>query len=212
MSNLYLALLHYPVLNKNGETVHTSVTNLDIHDIARSAATFGVKRYYLVTPDESQQAYLGKILSFWSSAEAQLYNPDRSAALSLISLCESLELCQKLITTQEGMQPITISTTARAIIGQITFAGFSKIKTGKRPVLILFGTGYGLCNEIHQGADYILEPINGEGSYNHLSVRSAVAIVLDRISSEIHKGRNNGYPATSRQRTNAHRLPRISRG
>jgi hypothetical protein len=33
-------------------------------------------------------------------------------------------------------------------------------------------------------ADYILEPIYGPGEYNHLSVRSAVAIILDRLLGE----------------------------
>ncbi|MCK4696288.1 MAG: RNA methyltransferase, partial [Candidatus Cloacimonetes bacterium] len=31
---------------------------------------------------------------------------------------------------------------------------------------------------------YILKPIKGVGNYNHLSVRSAAAIVLDRLTSE----------------------------
>jgi hypothetical protein len=32
--------------------------------------------------------------------------------------------------------------------------------------------------------DYILEPVYGPGEYNHLSVRSAVAIILDRLAGE----------------------------
>ncbi|MCP4687771.1 MAG: RNA methyltransferase, partial [Desulfobacterales bacterium] len=34
--NLHLALLHYPVVNKNGEPVASAVTNLDLHDISRA--------------------------------------------------------------------------------------------------------------------------------------------------------------------------------
>jgi tRNA (guanine37-N1)-methyltransferase len=37
MADLFLALLHYPVRDKNGAIVTTAVTNMDIHDIARSA-------------------------------------------------------------------------------------------------------------------------------------------------------------------------------
>ncbi len=33
-------------------------------------------------------------------------------------------------------------------------------------------------------ADFFLEPIKGPSDYNHLSVRSAVAIVLDRLLGE----------------------------
>jgi hypothetical protein len=35
---VYLALLHYPVYDKNHQVVTTAVTNMDIHDIARRAA------------------------------------------------------------------------------------------------------------------------------------------------------------------------------
>lgn len=51
MSVLYIALAHHPVLNKAGETVTTSISNLDIHDIARAAETYGVKAYYIVHTD-----------------------------------------------------------------------------------------------------------------------------------------------------------------
>jgi hypothetical protein len=50
------------------------------------------------------------------------------------------------------------------------------------PLLIVFGTGSGLAEEIVRNADFRLEPIKGAGHYNHLSVRSAVAIVLDRVA------------------------------
>jgi hypothetical protein len=39
MADLYLALLHYPVYDKDHKIVTTSITNMDIHDIARSART-----------------------------------------------------------------------------------------------------------------------------------------------------------------------------
>jgi len=32
---------------------------------------------------------------------------------------------------------------------------------------------------------YILEPIRGNAKYNHLSVRSAVSIILDRLLGEL---------------------------
>lgn len=52
MSCIYLALAHHPVANKSGETVTTSLTNLDIHDIARAAETYGVREYHIVHPDD----------------------------------------------------------------------------------------------------------------------------------------------------------------
>ena len=56
-----------------------------------------------------------------------------------------------------------------------------EIREAKAPYLILFGTGWGMTEELLARADAILEPINGEGGYNHLSVRSATAIILDRL-------------------------------
>ncbi|SVE60327.1 uncharacterized protein METZ01_LOCUS513181, partial [marine metagenome] len=34
-NDVHLALVHYPVYNKNGETITSSVTTLDVHDILR---------------------------------------------------------------------------------------------------------------------------------------------------------------------------------
>jgi hypothetical protein len=50
-----------------------------------------------------------------------------------------------------------------------------------RPFLLVFGTAWGLTREFIEAADYVLAPIMGATGYNHLSVRSAAAIVLDRL-------------------------------
>jgi hypothetical protein len=57
-----------------------------------------------------------------------------------------------------------------------------KIKTISLPFVIIFGTGFSIAREIVQDADYQLKPIRGSIDYNHLSVRSAVAIYMDRIN------------------------------
>ena len=51
-------------------------------------------------------------------------------------------------------------------------------------MLLLFGTGWGLTQGVTDKADFLLEPIFGIASdgYNHLSVRSAVAIYCDRLA------------------------------
>jgi len=181
VTNLYLVLAHYPVLNKHGQTIITSVTNLDIHDIARSAATYGVKCLYMVTPDSSQQGFVQEIISFWQGTEGTLYNANRNLALSLVNIGNSIEDCQTAITMQEGIPPLTITTTAHEMDMQISYETVRDLRLGNRPLLLIFGTGHGLANCVHANADYILQPISGVGDYNHLSVRSAVAVVLDRI-------------------------------
>ncbi|NCQ53821.1 MAG: RNA methyltransferase, partial [Caldiserica bacterium] len=53
--NFYIALLHYPVLNKNNEIIVTSVVVHDIHDISRAAKTFGVRKFFVVEPFEGER-------------------------------------------------------------------------------------------------------------------------------------------------------------
>jgi hypothetical protein len=49
-SRIYLALLHYPMYNKRGEIITTSITNLDLHDISRAARTYGAEGFFVVHP------------------------------------------------------------------------------------------------------------------------------------------------------------------
>jgi hypothetical protein len=181
MNNIYLGLVHYPINNKFNQLVTTSVTNLDIHDIARSCTTFGIKKYFIISPLESQKEMLMRILKFWNSEIAEKFNPDRVTALSLVKHAKDISAAKEMIKYQEGEYPLVITTTAAKLDHQIDFAAISKFT---QPILLLFGTGNGLAKEVHEFADFILKPIAGLGEYNHLSVRSAVAIILDRIHSE----------------------------
>ncbi len=180
MRNIYVGLVHSPVYNKFGDVVTTSITNLDIHDIARSCMTFGIKKFFIINSLETQKKLLERILKFWKSDVASKYNPDRVNALSIIDYAKDIEDAKKKINLQEE-DYLVISTTASTLKSQLSFHDFGKLE---KPVFLLFGTGNGLTEKVHQAADYILEPISGIDNYNHLSVRSAVAIVLDRITSE----------------------------
>jgi len=182
-NNIYVGLVHYPVYNKQQEVITTSITNLDIHDIARSCRTYGVKNYFVINPLSSQAKMMQRILKFWQSEIAGRYNPDRVSALSIINYQPAIESAKEYIKTQEGTDPIVVTTTALRRKNQIDFGEFKQLGLSQ-PVLILFGTGNGLVEQLHKKADYILAPVRANSSYNHLSVRSAVAIVLDRLTSE----------------------------
>jgi hypothetical protein len=65
MINLYVALAHYPVVNKNGDIITSAVTNLDLHDISRVVKTYGVRSFYVTTPLEDQKTLIKKIVSHW---------------------------------------------------------------------------------------------------------------------------------------------------
>lgn len=181
---LYLGLVHHPIKNKLGELVTTSVTNLDIHDISRSCRTFGVKNYFIITPFVAQKELVDSILGHWEQDKANAFNPDRQDALSIAKCVDSIETAIEAITKIEGQKPLIAVTGANfesydGDVSQLT----KKVESGNMPCFLLFGTGWGLHPIALEKADFKLSPINSKNSdgYNHLSVRSAVAIYLDRL-------------------------------
>ena len=138
--NIYLGLVHHPIKNKRGDLVTTSVTNLDIHDIARSSRTFGFQRYYIITPLEAQFELIRTILGHWEEDTASEYNPDRSDALSIAKHMTSIDEGMKKIEEIEGVSPLLCVTGANFE----TFSGsekelLEKAKLDKRPIFLLFG-------------------------------------------------------------------------
>lgn len=182
VSEIYLALVHYPVYNKNMETVATSITNLDLHDIARCSTTYGIRRYFVVHPAEAQRQLAKRIMGFWQDGYGAEYNPDRQTAFSRVKIADNLEEVYAEIEAKHGIAPIKVATDARKYANTVTYAELRKdIETIETPILLLFGTGWGLLKEDVEKMDRILEPIYGPTDYNHLSVRSAVSIILDRL-------------------------------
>lgn len=181
-ANVSVALLHYPVYDKNRQVVSTAVTNLDIHDIARSARTFGLLRYYLVTPVPGQQELAGRIVRHWQEGWGATYNPKRKAALELIEIASTLDDALADLKERFGRPARLVTTGARLHPRSITFSDLrQRFADREQPYLLLFGTGWGLVEEVFERADLVLEPIRGAGEYNHLSVRSAAAIIMDRL-------------------------------
>ncbi|NPV92107.1 MAG: RNA methyltransferase [Firmicutes bacterium] len=179
---LYIALVHYPVYNKNSQEISTSVTNLDLHDIARMAATYGVERYFVVHPLEAQQRLVGEVLQYWREGFGSQYNPYRGQAFDRLQVVASVEEAARVIEESEEAPLVSVSTTARRCEGSVSFTRVREmVERKEHNFLLLFGTGWGLAQSVIDRTDYVLEPVEGNGDYNHLSVRSAVAIVLDRL-------------------------------
>ena len=178
---LDLALVHYPVCNKNGETIGSAVTNLDLHDIARAGRTFGIDTLYIVTPFADQQALVRDILAHWQTGHGATYNPKRKDALALVRICHDLAELYELVEAKWQQRPTVLATSARPNVNQLDYAAARQRIFAGEPHLILFGTGWGMAPEVFADVDALLPPISGFGEYNHLSVRSAAAIVLDRV-------------------------------
>lgn len=182
MSHTYCALVHHPVLNRAGEEVTTSITNLDVHDIARSARTYGLRGYFVVSPIEAQYPVVERILEHWQDGEGRVRLPERGEALSIVTIAPTIDAAIAAIAASEGLEPRLVVTSARGGPDRVGFAAEAATQaSASRPTLILFGTGHGLSRSVLSRADAILEPIAGPTDYNHLSVRAAAAITLDRL-------------------------------
>jgi len=180
----YIGLLHYPVYNKRGEIIASAITNLDLHDLARLAKTYGAERFYVITPLADQQDLAERICQHWVSGFGALYNKDRQEAMSLISVVPSLEKSMEEIKDREGELPALMVTDAgKNKRERITYEMAREIVASTRVIMLLFGTAWGIAQELMRKADYVLAPIVGVSQYNHLSVRAAAAITLDRLFS-----------------------------
>lgn len=181
-ARVYIALLHYPVYNKRMEVITTSVTNLDLHDISRVACTYQVNGFFIVHPLKSQQELVNQILDYWRNGYGGEYNPDRKEAFQVVRLADSLPEVIANIARETGVKPKIVTTDARVYPNTVGYSLLRERLTQEEECfLLLFGTGWGLSRELMLSADYILEPIAAQRPYNHLSVRSAVAIILDRL-------------------------------
>lgn len=185
--NHYVVIMHSQVIvgdgRKDGRKVgDTSVASIDIHDIARSCKTYGVKNFFIVTQLEDQFKIVNTFFDFWHSKVGRDYNLSRYNAMEPVILTKSFETVVEQIKQKESADPVIITTSAKPHGKGVKIDYFSQGVVWKenRPVLIVFGTGQGLSDEIMDQSNFILTPVRGLTDYNHLSVRSAAAIILDR--------------------------------
>jgi hypothetical protein len=182
---LSVALVHHPVLNRFGEVQTTALTNLDVHDLARSSRTFGCAACYMVTPVDAQLEQAHAIVGFWEGDRGTSKNRDRSEAMSRVKIVVDVEGAIAAEVAATGSRPLIVVTSARPQ-GTVPYSELRRRLDEGAHALVLFGTGHGLADSVHSTADLVLAPVNGpaddDGSfYNHLSVRSAAAIILDRL-------------------------------
>jgi tRNA (guanine37-N1)-methyltransferase len=181
-----LALVHYPTLDRTGAVVASAVTMLDLHDLARLSTTYGLGGVYVATPLEGQRALSRRLLSHWIDGRGGEANPCRREALATVQVVEHLADAVEDLEGRWGLPPQLVATSARA--GADRRVGFGeareRIRGALAPVVLVFGTGWGLAAEALADCEWVLEPIRGAGSYNHLSVRSAASIIVDRLFGE----------------------------
>lgn len=186
---IHCALVHHPVKNREGAVVASAITNVDVHDLARSARTFGLAGYWVVSPIAAQRLLVERILEHWRTGAGARRVPERTNALAICHPIESVDAAIEAIAASAGARPELWITAATPPPGKITIPWAEARRTLEgegAPVLILFGTAHGLHPVLTDRADRVLPPIHGPSvgagrGYNHLSVRAAAAITLDRL-------------------------------
>ena len=183
MADLFLALIHYPVVDRNGQVVASAVTSLDLHDIARSARTYGVRAFYVVHPVAAQREFALTVLDHWRLDPGRLYDSRRREALELVEITDDLDEAIKAAEAIAGARPQLVYTSARAEDG-ISYAEL-RARLDERPdgppMMLMFGTGFGLAPRGARSGGFDAGAHPGPDEYNHLSVRAAAAVILDRL-------------------------------
>jgi len=168
-----VALVHYPVLNSQGESSAAAITPMDVHDFARSCAFYGIEKVYLVHPAKGMQSMVHDLTGHWQIGEAGVRNVGRKQVLESIQVVDSLEEAQKRADYQLWY------TSAKVENGHVIEPSLLPKMPGNH--LIVFGTGGGLDVKNLPEENGWLSPIVGIGKVRHLSVRAALAIYLDRL-------------------------------
>lgn len=179
---IHLALRHDNVLGRRGETIHSSVTQTDLHDFCRLTLTYGLGGFHAITAMDAQHRLCNEILDFWREGFGKSYNPDRVAALQSLHIHHSFDDLIALLTERDGEAPLLIGTSAKPCDNTLDFGDLLPIMgSSGRSAVIQFGTSWGLSDQQLHRCDRILPPIYGYDGYNHLSVRCAAAIIVDRL-------------------------------
>lgn len=180
MRSVSAVLIHYPILDRERAIVTGAITNLDLHDISRSAHTYGLSAYYVAHPIAAQRELATRIREHWLTGSGSRRIPDRVPPMRdlriVSSLDDALSECgpgaELWVTSAQAGRDSLQHDEARA---QLSAEG--------PPVLLAFGTGWGLADEVMARASRQLAPIRSprEDGFNHLSVRAAAAIIFDRL-------------------------------
>ncbi len=177
MRPLSVALVHHPVLDGRGEVVTSALTNLDVHDLARSAKTYGCVNYFVTHPIDVQRQLARRIVEHWTTGSSSRRIPDRKDALSIVRTVGSLDEA----LADVGDADIW-ATAAREVGTTLAWSAARAEANGPgKPIVLVFGTSWGLAPDVLARATHVLAPIRGGTSFNHLSVRAACAIALDRL-------------------------------
>ncbi len=176
-----MVLSHSGCKGKDGRPLTTSLTTIDVHDIARSCRTYDVMNFYVVHPHPEMHEILRAIVSHWDEGAGAALNPDRKEALSVVKPVYTFAEVVEDVEKRTGKKPYLVGTTAKLKENAASVESLKKNVYKTLPLCIILGSGYGLSDEFLAGMDAVMRPLRPGAQYNHLSVRAAAAITLDRF-------------------------------
>ncbi len=194
-----VALVHHPILGRDGSEITTSITPMDLHDISRTCKTYDVQHYYVVHPHVTMKTIAQRVRDYWQQGAGKAYEHNRSDAFQLMEIVDSLDEALYDAKARRGVRPLVVATSARKHETMSVSCGElrERLRQENRAAMLVFGTGWGLKPEMVARMDALVEPIRGDAAFNHLSVRSAVAITLDRLVGDRIGGSGDAEPEQS---------------
>jgi len=119
--NIFIAPLHFPAMDREGRTIITSFTTMDLHDIARPVRAYEINTFYIVQPVDAQRAMIKKQIEYWSSEEGLKTNPTRAETVRLVRLAYNLEEVIEDIQNIRGRMPKLGGTAARTYPNTVSY-------------------------------------------------------------------------------------------
>lgn len=175
--SLSVAIVHHPCINRLGQEICSTISEHDVFDASRLSLTYNVN-IYVVNPKPAQRELCMRLLSHGTDSNT------RASARGLFtktSYAADLETVIQQLTTEHGAAPFVVATSAKSSNGDVSFASVREHMQQGRHLLLLVGKAWGLSSSVLDAADARLTPIDSGSGYNHLSVRSALAILIDRL-------------------------------
>ncbi len=176
--NVAVALVHHPVRDRNGDEIAASVDWVDFFDAGRVTLVYGVTPLIVVHPAEAQKALVHRLIAHGTS-EAR--DADTRGRFDHARVVDTLDEAIACASATFGRPVTVVATTARPGPDRLTVSALAARIGEGEPVLLLFGKASGLTDAVLASADAVLEPVSGGTGFDHLPVRGAFAIVLDRL-------------------------------
>ncbi len=175
---LTLALVHHPVCNRLGEEITSTVDHFDVMDGSRLALTYAVRRLFVVNHVPAQQALVERLIRHGTAANER---DQARGEFGRTAWAPDLDAVIAEHVRELGVRPTVVVTSATSAPGELGFVALRERLHGGEPILLVLGKAWGLAPRMLAAADHRLAPIDAGTGFNHLSVRSAMAILVDRL-------------------------------